>query len=257
MTRARAVRVLSIVLSVAIAAFIAWETTSLYRIIDDQGAIGTDLRYYQFVAERWMTTGVYYTTEQLSGPYVVQTQVHNLYPPHALYLFVPFLYLPAILWWILPLGLFAYVIWWCRPAIWAWPVLLLILALPKGPAQILFGNTDMWVAAFVAGAVRWSWPGVLVLIKPSLAIFATIGVLARSWWIAAVALAILSLPLWMYWLQYPVITANSSAQASYSFGNYPFFFVPILAWMASTRRGNATLTQWFIQLLGRRPTAAT
>ena len=38
-----------------------------------------------------MTTGVYYTDQQLAGPYVVQTQVHNLYPPHALYLFIPFL----------------------------------------------------------------------------------------------------------------------------------------------------------------------
>jgi hypothetical protein len=256
-TRSGAVRILSIVLSIAIAAFIAWETVQLYRIIDDQGAIGTDLRYYQFVAERWMTTGVYYTTEQLSGPYVVQTQVHNLYPPHALYLFVPFLYLPAILWWVLPLGLFAYVIWWCRPAIWAWPILLLILALPKGPAQILFGNTDMWIAAFVAGAVRWSWPGVLVTIKPSLAIFAAVGILARSWWIAAAALAVLSLPLWMYWLQFPTVTANSSADLTRSLGNYPFVFVPIVAWMASTRRGDVTVGRWFVQMLGRRPATAS
>ena len=98
-----------------------------------------------------MTTGVYYTDQQLAGPYVVQTQVHNLYPPHALYLFVPFLFLPGILWWALPLAFLAYVIWWCRPTAWTWVLLLGLLALPKGPAQILFGNTDMWIAAFGGG----------------------------------------------------------------------------------------------------------
>ena len=157
-----------VALVAVLCAVLAIETIQLYFIIDGQSAIGTDLDYYRFVAERFVTTGVYYTDQQLAGPYVVQTQVHNLYPPHALYLFVPFLYLPDILWWVVPLAFLAYVIWWCRPTPWVWPVLLFLLALPKGPAQFLFGNTDMWIAAFVAGAVRWAWPGVLVSIKPSL-----------------------------------------------------------------------------------------
>ncbi len=196
MSRDRLVRVVSLGLCLLIGLFLAWETLGLARIIGDQGAIGTDLQYYRFVAERWLTTGVLYIPEQLAGPYVVETQVHNLYPPHALYLFVPFLYLPDILWYVVPLGILAYIVWWCRPAIWSWPVLLLLLALPKGPAQILFGNTDMWIAAFVAGAVRWSWPGVLVSIKPSLALFGAVGVLSRRWWIAAAVLGLLSLPFW-------------------------------------------------------------
>jgi hypothetical protein len=65
-------------------------TVSLYRIIDDQRAVGVDRTYYQFVAPRWLDTGVFYTSRQLDGPYQVQTLVDNLYPPHALYLFVPF-----------------------------------------------------------------------------------------------------------------------------------------------------------------------
>ncbi len=199
----RARRLVLVALVAVLCAVLAIETIQLYFIIDGQSAIGTDLDYYRFVAERFVTTGVYYTDEQLAGPYVVQTQVHNLYPPHALYLFVPFLYLPDILWWVVPLAFLAYVIWWCRPIPWAWPVLLFLLALPKGPAQVLFGNTDMWIAAFVAGAVRWAWPGVLVSIKPSLSLFGFPGVLSRAWWLGAAALVLVSLPLWTYWLPVP------------------------------------------------------
>lgn len=257
MSRDRAVRVVALGLCLLIGVFLVWETLGLYGIIDDQGAIGTDLQYYRFVAERWLTTGVLYTPEQLAGPYVVETQVHNLYPPHALYLFVPFLYLPDILWYVVPLGILAYIVWWCRPVIWAWPILLLLVALPKGPAQILFGNTDMWVAAFVAGAVRWSWPGVLVSIKPSLALFGAVGVLSRRWWIAAVVVGLLSLPLWSYWPQFFTITLNSSADLSRSLGNYPFLFVPIVAFMCSTRRADAPVARWFLDMLGRKPATPT
>jgi len=152
----RNLRPLWVGLTIIFLALAAIETVFLYRIIDGQGAIGTDLDYYRFVAQRWLDTGVYYTEHQLTGPYVIQTQVDNLYPPHALYLFVPFLYLPAILWWVIPLAIIGYVVWWCRPVAWMWPVLALIVLFPKTPAQILFGNTDMWVAAAIAGGVRWA-----------------------------------------------------------------------------------------------------
>jgi hypothetical protein len=253
--RDRLVRAVSVALSLLIAAFFAWETVGLFRIIDDQGAIGTDLQYYRFVAERWQTTGVLYTPEQLAGPYVVETQVHNLYPPHALYLFVPFLYLPDLLWWVVPLAVLAYMIWWCRPTIWAWPIVLVLLALPKGPAQILFGNTDMWIAAIVACGVRSSWPGVLVSIKPSLALFGAVGVLSRRWWIAAAVVALLSLPFLSYWPQFVTITLNSSADLTRSLGNYPFLFAPIVAFLCSARRGGTPVRTWFLEMLGRRSAA--
>ena len=32
-----------------------------------------------------------------------------------------------------------------------WPILALIVLFPKTPGQILFGNTDMWIAAAIAG----------------------------------------------------------------------------------------------------------
>src|SRR4029078_6946076 len=124
------------------------------------------------------------------GPYQVQTLVDNLYPPHALYLFVPFVVVPALVWWLVPLRVIAYLQWWCRPAAWAWPILALILVFPKTPNQIIYGNTDMWIAAFIAGGVRWAWPAVLVSIKPSLAPFALIGIRSRWWGIAAAILGL-------------------------------------------------------------------
>jgi hypothetical protein len=153
----------------------------------------------------------------------------------------------------MPLAVIGYVTWWCRPAMWAWPLLLLLLIAPKTPAQILFGNTDMWVTAFIAGAVRWSWPGVLLTFKPSLAFFGAIGVLSRWWWIAAAIQVLASLPLLSYWLEYPTIARNSSAQLSYSFGNLPFFVLPIAAWLVSSRRvGTMARRDRALAFLGRR-----
>lgn len=233
-------------------ALAAVEAVVLFGIIDAQDAVGVDLEYFRFVAQRWLDTGVYYTPDQLNGPYEVETLVTNLYPPHALYLFVPFTVLPSILWWAIPLAVIGYVVWWCRPAMWAWPLLALIVLFPKTLNQIIYGNTDMWIAAFIAGGVRWAWPATLVTIKPSLLFFAVIGIRSRSWWIAAAVLALLSLPLIGLWMLYPTVMLNSSAKFWYSFGNLPFFVLPLVAWMTSRRRGSEGLLPWATRLLGGR-----
>ena len=175
----RNLRPLWVGFTIVILALAAYETVLLYQVIDRQHAIGTDQDYYQFVARRWLDEGIFYTDRQLAGPYQTQTLVDNLYPPHALYLFIPFLVLPDILWWVIPLAVIGYVVWWCRPVVWMWPILALIVLFPKTPGQILFGNTDMWVTAAIAGGVRWAWPSVLVTFKPSLAFFALIGIRER------------------------------------------------------------------------------
>jgi hypothetical protein len=239
---------IGIAVMICIAAVV--ETITLYRIIDDQHAVGIDLTYYQDVARRWLDTGVYYTARQLAGPYQVQTLVDNLYPPHALYLFLPFLVLPSILWWVLSLGFIGYVVWWCRPAARVLPILALLVLFPKTPNQIDYGNSDMWIAAFIAGGVRWGWPAVLVSIKPSLSVFGALGIRSRRWWIAAGVLALASLPLLELWLQYPTVMRNSSAGWYYSFGNLPFFVLPIVAWLGSSRRGAAPIGRWGSRLLG-------
>jgi hypothetical protein len=146
----RPVLICTTIVLLGVAVYIA---IALYQIIDGQSAVGADLHYYRFAAQRWLDTGVFYTDRQLVGPYQVQTEVDNLYPPQALFLFVPFLVLPSILWWILPLGLIAYVVWWCRPATWAWPIIALIILFPKTPNQIIYGNTDMWITAAIAAGV--------------------------------------------------------------------------------------------------------
>jgi hypothetical protein len=230
---------------------VAIEAVFLYGVINDQFAIGLDLPFYKSIAQRWLDTGVYYTDRELAGPFQVQTEVDNLYPPLALYLFVPFLWLPAVLWWIVPLALVAYVLWWCRPAAWALPILALIMLDPKSLSLIFYGNSNMWVAAAVAAGVRWGWPVVLVAFKPSVGFFGVIGVRTRAWWIAAGLLALASAPLAALWIEYPTVLLHSSAGIWYSLPEYPYLFLPVLGWLASTRRGPTPLGAWVVALLSR------
>ena len=248
-SRVDRLRPLWIGLSVVLLALAAYETALLFGVINGQQAIGTDLHYYQFVGQRWIDTGVFYTDRQLSGAYQVQTQVDNLYPPHALYLFIPFLVLPNLLWWAIPLGVVGYIVWWCRPVAWIWPILALAVLFPKTPAQVLFGNSDMWITAAIAAGVRWGWPAVLVTIKPSVSFFAMIGIRSRRWWIAAGVLVVASLPFLGLWLDYVVATMNSSAKFWYSFGDLPMFLLPVVAWLGSSRRGDTGFARWAAGLL--------
>jgi hypothetical protein len=239
-------------LTIVLLVLAAVEVVVLFGIVDGQRAVGADLEYYRFVAQRWLDSGVYYTDRQLAGPYQVQTQVDNMYPPHALYLFVPFVALPGILWWVVPLGVVAWVVWWCRPATWAWPILAAIVLFPKTPNQIIYGNTDMWVAAAIAAGVRWGWPSILTSFKPSLAFFAILGIRSRRWWVAALGLAVVSAPFVGLWLLYPQVMRNSSAQFYYSLSNLPFFVLPIVAWLGSSRRVDASFGEWGMRLLRHR-----
>ena len=65
--RRRRLRPLWVGLTVVLLAVAAYETVLLYGVIDAQNAIGTDLDYYQFVEQRWLDTGVFYTDRQLTG----------------------------------------------------------------------------------------------------------------------------------------------------------------------------------------------
>lgn len=239
---------IAVMMLVALAA----ETVVLYWIVDDQRAIGSDLRFFQGVGQRWLDTGIYYTDRQLSGPYVVGSNVDNIYPPLALYLFVPFLFLPAILWWMVPIALIGYVVWWCRPAVWALPILALLVLYPKTPAVFLYGNSDIWATAFAAAGVRWGWPAVLVAFKPSVGFLGLVGIGNRGWWIAAGGLAVASLPLFGLWLEYPRVILNSDADIGRSLSDLPLFALPFVAWMTSTRRAGETIRSWSARLVRRR-----
>lgn len=228
---------------------LAAETVVLYGIVDDQQAIGTDLHFFQGVAQRWLDTGIYYTERELSGPFVVQTQIDNIYPPTALFLFVPFVVLPAVLWWLIPIALIGYVVWWCRPVAWALPVLAALLLYPKTPAVFLYGNSDIWAVAFAAAGVRWAWPSVLVSFKPSVAFLALPGIGTRRWWVAAAVVALVNIPLLGLWLDYPTVLLHSDANIGRSLSDTPLFLVPFVAWLTSSRRGSVPIRSWAARLV--------
>ena len=157
----------------------AYEFVGLWAYIDQQHAIGLDFAFYRSVGEHWLTTGQLYLPHQLSGPYVVRTEVDVLYPPLALFLFVPFHWLPYPLWWAIPVCVVGFEVWRFRPAPWAWPLLAFLVFFPKTISETIYGNSDIWVTAMVAGGLLWAWPSVFVLMKPSLLPLALIGVRHR------------------------------------------------------------------------------
>ena len=212
-----------------------------WRVFDAAGFLGLDYRTHLVFAERFLDTGSMYLPYQLAGPYDPQPLPHvpavmpSMYPPHAIYLFAPFLVLPAILWWVIPVGLTAYVVATFRPAPWTWPVIAALVALPHIVAALIVGNTTMWLVAFVAAGLRWHWPAVLVTLKPSLAPFALIGLRHRSWWVAALALAIVSLPMLPSWFDYLAAVRNGGASPLYSIGSVPAMLIPVVAWLGRRR----------------------
>jgi hypothetical protein len=87
-----------------------------------------------------------------------------------------------------------------------------------------------------------------VSFKPSLAFFALLGIRSRAWWLAVGGIALASLPLLSLWVLYPTVMRNSSAQFTYSLSNLPFFCLPIVAWLTSSRRGSESMGRWFGRL---------
>ena len=221
--------------------FAAWEFSFLWPYIGTQDAIGTDHTFYVSIARRWLDTGQFYLPHQLVGPYVVRPDVDVLYPPISLLLFVPFVWLPYPLWWIVPGVVVGAVIWRLQPAPWTWPLLAFLVAWPRGISNVVYGNSDMWVAAAVSGGVLLGWPAVFVVIKPSVGFFALIGIRRRSWWIAAGFLAIVSLAMLDVWRQFLVAIANSDVRWWYSLEDMPPLFIPVIAWLGRRGGGFRTL----------------
>jgi hypothetical protein len=197
-------------------------------------AIGVDLHQYLGHARSFLETGAFYFDRQLHGPYVIESG-DSLYPPTVLYLLVPFLVIPQFLWWGFPLGLIGTLVAATRPRPWAWPLLALILADPRTIEIVMYGNPAMWVGAAVAGALIWSWPGALILLKPSLAPLALIGIRSRGWWLTLAICAVLSAPLAGLYVQFVRVLLDSNGSWSYSVPDVPFVALPLVAWLARTR----------------------
>lgn len=243
-------RIAILVLTGSLLVMAAWETAWFWRFMGDQNSLGMDFDYYRGIGQRWLDTGSFYLPRQLAGPYVVQANVDVLYPPMALLLFAPFAFLPWLAWWLIPIGIVAWLVLRWRPAPWTWPILAFLVAWPPQVANILYGNTDTWVIAAIAGGLEFGWPGVFVVLKPSLAIFALAGIWRRSWWVAALLLGLLSLAMLPLWMDFLAAIRNSDVSPAYSFQDIPPMLFPVVAWLGRRPGGIEHLTPAVRHALG-------
>jgi hypothetical protein len=209
--------------------------------------LGVDFQLYRDVTARWLAGGPFYQPYQLAGPYPISAG-DVLYPPVALWLFVPFSIgagtvvaaVQAVLWWGVALGVVAAVVVVLRPRPLVWPLIALCVANPTTLLKIWTGNPVMWsmaaMALAVVGASRFATP--FVLLKPSLAPFALFGVRRRSWWLGAVVFGLLCLPFGSMWADWVTTLVNSQGGGLlYSSLEFPMLLLPLVAWLGRTRRG--------------------
>lgn len=207
-------------------------------------AIGGDYRAHMAVGQRVLAGGPYYNLDQFE-PYPIRGG-DVLYPPLTLYLLIPISVLPeplrAMAWWAIPLSLMVWSVVRHRPAWWAWPLIACCCWWWRTPSQILHGNLVMWAGAAVALGTVFRWPAAFALVKPSVFPFAFVGVRSCGWWLTIVAMAILSLPVLQWTLQYPTVIANlRGLSPTYSLPEYPFLAIPVIAMLASTRVAGTNL----------------
>lgn len=194
-----------------------------------------DLLIYRDATTRLLAGDAWYLARQMEGPYQI---LHGdvLYPPVTAWFFLPWLILPAWMFVTVPLGIVCWFVALARPAAWTWPVITLCLAYPVTLVYLLFANPSIWIGAFVALGLRYAWPGVLVLLKPSLAPFALIGIRSRGWWIGLAVLGLASLPFLGPTLDYPRVVLDSRGGGLlYSAISVPILLVPIVAWVGRKR----------------------
>ena len=116
---------------------------------------GVDFILYRDAAARWLAGGPYFEPYQLAGPYPI-TAGDVLYPPVALWLFVPFTVLPAVLWWAIPIAVAAWAVWRLQPSPEWWPLIALCIAWRRpfsrpGPAIRSSGAWPRWRSASSTG----------------------------------------------------------------------------------------------------------
>ena len=102
-------------LTVILFAWAALQLTAIYRGAELRGEVGYDFGLYTDIGRHFLQTGEVYYQHQLAGPYEGLGTV-NIYPPLAMYLFVPFAFLPTILWWAVPITIIAVSLYRLRPS---------------------------------------------------------------------------------------------------------------------------------------------
>ena len=197
--------------------------------------LGVDFVLYRDAAARWLAGGPYFEPYQLAGPYPIRAG-DILYPPVALWLFVPFTVLPAVLWWAIPIGVTAWAVWRLRPTPAWWPLIALCVAWPTTLLKTWTGNPVIWsVTALSFGVIYW-WPSVFVLLKPSLFPFALFGADRRAWWIALTVFVLMCLPFGAMWGEWVTSLMNSTGGGIlYSTLEVPMLLIPLVAWLGRSR----------------------
>jgi hypothetical protein len=208
--------------------------------------VGWDFEHYVDAARRWVDTGTPYLAHEVAGPFQF-ADLTFLHPPISLLLFAPFLVLPGVLFWLVPLvGTAAIIATW-QPARWTWPVMALQLNWPRFTGAVLVGNTDLWVVFFIAAGLRFGWPVLLLVLKPSIAPFAIVDVAAllradaipvRRWReiaLAAALVLVMAAPFGGLWLDWLAVVRHSPADPLYSVAAIPWLSIPVVAWIARRR----------------------
>jgi hypothetical protein len=134
-----------------------------------------------------------------------------LYPPVMLWVFAPLALLPGQAWYVIPAAMVAWSLWRLRPAWWAWPLMLLIAAMPWTIGYFVLGNPKVWgfAALFVLLALGWRW-----------------------WIVAGIAAVLLSLPFGSLWGDYRVVMTNARSM-EYQWSTVLLVAIPVIAWLGS------------------------
>ena len=228
-------RALSVAVSVVACAIAVLIFSAVHASTSAHGLVGYDFSFYASSARRWLETGVLYEPIQLAGPYSAAGGDVFLYPPNALFLFVPFATLPGVLWWIVPIGILVVHFAYWRPAWWSWPILAAIAALLPTSSILVVGNSDLWVAAVLAVACRWPAIAVLTFLKPPAALFGLLFMADRRWWVALGVLGVASIGFGGLWVDWLIAVGNAEGSLFRNVNSYPFLVVPLLVRVASTR----------------------
>ena len=227
---------MAIAVTVVVLAYAVAQLGAVYAGALARGEVGHDANLYLTSAQRWFATGEFYYPAQLTGTYPVAGTV-MLYPPLALTLFAPMSVLPRITWWLVPLGVLAWHVWSCRPRWWAWPVLAGLAATVPVAAGLVYGNTEMWTAAAVAVACRFSPAAWFLVIKPTILPVALLFARDRRWWLTIPVVTSLYLPFGDLWVDYVQAMLNvEGANPLYSLPGLAWLAIPLVAWWARTTR---------------------
>jgi hypothetical protein len=243
-------RVALLVLIVLTVEIVVVSALGFRAAMDDPNAIpdarvGADYQTYMSATRGWLDGRAFYPAAQTSGPYTLPdrpirdaTLQPILYPPTSLVLFVPFALAPPILsviaWYAIPLLIVIAIVWSYRPRVWAWPVIAWCAMWTQTIWLVVSGNpAALWATAAVALGTKYGWPALGVLLRPTLAPLALIGIHRRSWWIAAAVLAVVNLPLLGMWSDYVQSLLNlRGGTPEYVLQHYVVAAIPLVAWLA-------------------------